>query len=157
MSAVVLNTSETSNVKAEKKAQDSNAIPPYFIAFFLFLGSINLTQESIINDSKEVGSFNSAQSVILKNLNSLDWMSLPKNPSETKIHQLNEANKEISAEQACLQQQLMGLRQGGQVKLTMTNTTMDVLQQIAGMSSSVLQVLHTTYDLIQKIAPVNIA
>jgi hypothetical protein len=148
---------QTEKTQGADKPKKGNTIPPYYLAYFLFITALDVNQMSIISQSKEVGLFNDKESIVLAALNAVKYATLPKGAGPATVHRVNEENKQIEEVKSNLQQQLMLLRQTAQVKLTMTNTSMNVLQQIAGMTSSLLEAVHVTYQLIQKIAPVNIA
>lgn len=126
----------------------------YAVAFLLLIGAMNGVQLTIDTKSKEIQANASVQSRIVHQLTkSVRFLALPSNPTPIVIHQVSEANKEVAARQQELQEQLIYVRQGGQILLTSGNSDVNTMEQNANANSTILNTIHTILTLISGMSP----
>jgi hypothetical protein len=126
----------------------------YTVGFLLLVAAMNCVQDTIATKSKALRANASAQNSIVDSLKQIRFAVITKpDPGALTIQKISEQNKMIAGYQQVLQEELVNLRQGGQILMTGATTQVDAMEQGANANSTLLSTIHQSLTLIMQIGP----
>lgn len=142
-------------------APASNAAGPAFpfgdgkvnyavLVFYLLMDSMQIRQNTVMTQSKDIASNASAQNALNNRNASIKFSILPDNAGNATINRVQEINQQYAAVREDIQNNLITARQTAQVLMTQTSTNVNILQQDASEDSGWLQTLNTIFQVINE-------
>ncbi len=116
--------------------------------FFLFLDSMTSRQNTVIVQAKQIEKNASIQDALNKAAGDFKLVLLPSKAGTVTVNNVMIENEQLGADRAHIQNRLITERQKGQIIMTESSTTVNILQQDAAQDSGWLQMLNTMYQQI---------
>ncbi len=127
---------------------DGQQVDPYCLVFMLLLDAMDIRQQTVTVQAKQLSDNAAMQE--LKNLveSQYTYIQIPEKATQDDINRIQAQNQQISAQKANIQNQIITLRQNGQVEMTSVNSNVNTLEQEASQNSAWVNTLGTILQLI---------
>lgn len=127
----------------------------YNLIFYLLLEAMNTRQQTVYTQANELSSNANAQNKENTRDKGIKFHQLPDKPTNGQINQVQDENEKAAAQRENIQNDLITLRQNGQVLMTEANTNVNTLEQDASMDSGWLKSLNTIFQVIDQMTKNN--
>lgn len=123
----------------------------YFaLLFFLLLDAMTVRQNTILTQSKMITANSNAQNLLNKQNGDIKFSSIKYGATQATINRIQDRNQQYANDRQNLQNNLITLRQTGQVEMTGASTDVNILEQDASENSGWLKTLGTLFSVIDE-------
>lgn len=123
----------------------------YFaLLFLLLLEAMTVRQNTILTQSKMIAANSHAQNLLNKANGEIKFSSIHYGATQATINRIQDRNQQYAADRQNLQNNLITLRQTGQVEMTGASTDVNILEQDASENSGWIKTLSTIFSVIDE-------